>query len=204
MRDSRWFRVFKRYILKESYVVWKQRIIGLIKLINEELNGLKFVKPSFLITEVISVYLKCKVNLVWSTRYIISAISFWHLRNVEIFPKSSLSFLYVMINKMIPSSIGKTLLPGWPSNPLFCYKLLKFSSFHLKVEGKVNSCQGISWNRAMDEVRIERLMAKYGRDILLIIIRDWPACEKYKDKPELVASLEYLVCMIINRRFRFL
>ena len=50
----------------------------------------------------------------------------------------------------------------------------------------------------MDEVRIERLMAKYGRDVLLIIIRDWPACEKYKDKPELVASLEYLVCMIIN------
>ena len=72
------------------------------------------------------------------------------------------------------------------------------------MEGKFNSCQGMSWNRAIDKVRIERLMEKYGRDVLLIIIRDWPACEKYKDKPELVASLEYLVCMIINGRFRFL
>ncbi|KAK2556747.1 Transient receptor potential cation channel subfamily V member 5 [Acropora cervicornis] len=88
---------------------------------------------------------------------------------------------------------------------------LKFSSFHLKVEGKVNSCLGMSWNRAMDEVRIERLMAKYGRDILLIIIRDWPACEKYKDKPELVASLEYLISRFTeivldrdsNKEYRF-
>ena len=48
----------------------------------------------------------------------------------------------------------------------------------------------------MDEVRTDRLSAKHGKDTLLVIIRDWPADEKYKDKPELVASLEYLVCIL--------
>lgn len=47
----------------------------------------------------------------------------------------------------------------------------------------------------MDEVRIDRLMERHGKDTLLVIIRDWPASEKYKDKPELVTSLEYLVCI---------
>lgn len=45
----------------------------------------------------------------------------------------------------------------------------------------------------MDEVRIDRLIAKHGKDTLLVIICDWPISEKYKDKPELIASLEYLV-----------
>lgn len=48
----------------------------------------------------------------------------------------------------------------------------------------------------MDEVRIERLLTKHGKDALLVIIRDWPVSGKYKGQPELVASLEYLVCMI--------
>lgn len=48
----------------------------------------------------------------------------------------------------------------------------------------------------MDEVRTDRLMGKYGKDCLLVLIRDWPASEKYKDKPEMVASLEYLVCLV--------
>ncbi|XP_068728318.1 transient receptor potential cation channel subfamily V member 5-like [Montipora capricornis] len=65
--------------------------------------------------------------------------------------------------------------------------------FWLKVQDKFNSNAGISWNRAMDEVRTDRLSAKHGKDTLLVIIRDWPADEKYKDKPELVASLEYLI-----------
>lgn len=64
---------------------------------------------------------------------------------------------------------------------------------YLKVEGKTTAIPGMSWNRAMDEVRIERLMARHGKDTLLVIIRDWPASDKYKDQPELVASLEYLV-----------
>ena len=66
---------------------------------------------------------------------------------------------------------------------------------HLKVQEKFSS-NDISWNRAMDEVRTDRLMAKYGKDSLLVIIRDWPVSEKYKDKPEMVASLEYLVRVV--------
>ncbi|XP_029198029.2 transient receptor potential cation channel subfamily V member 6-like isoform X2 [Acropora millepora] len=45
----------------------------------------------------------------------------------------------------------------------------------------------------MDEVRTDRLITKHGRDTILVIIRDWPASKKYKEKPELVASLEYLI-----------
>ena len=51
----------------------------------------------------------------------------------------------------------------------------------------------------MDEIRAERLLEKHGRDTLLVIIRDWPASEKHKGKHEMVASLEYLVgLMIVN------
>ena len=66
---------------------------------------------------------------------------------------------------------------------------------HIKVQEKFSS-SAISWNRAMDEVRTDRLMVKYGKDSLLVIIRDWPVSKKYKDKPEMVASLEYLVCLV--------
>ena len=47
----------------------------------------------------------------------------------------------------------------------------------------------------MDEVRTDRLIAVHGRNTFLVIIRDWPISEKYRDKPELIASLEYLVCI---------
>ena len=67
------------------------------------------------------------------------------------------------------------------------------SLLYSKVEELFNSRAGITWNRAMDEVRIERLMEKHNKDTLCVIIRDWPASEKYKDKTDLVASLEYLV-----------
>lgn len=66
---------------------------------------------------------------------------------------------------------------------------------HLKVEEKFVAVGGMSWNKAMDEVRTDRLMKKHGKDALLAIIRDWPDTLKYKDKPDLVASLEYLVCI---------
>ena len=48
----------------------------------------------------------------------------------------------------------------------------------------------------MDEVRTERLMARHGKDTLCVLIRDWPVSEKYKNEPELVACLEYLVGMM--------
>ena len=57
----------------------------------------------------------------------------------------------------------------------------------------------MSWNRAMDEVRIERLMERHGRDTLCVIIKDWSASENYKEKPVLAASLEYLVCKIKHK-----
>lgn len=56
----------------------------------------------------------------------------------------------------------------------------------------------------MDEVRTDRLVWKYGSDTLLVIIRDWPVSEKYKDKPDLVASLEYLVCVAAVQRLNFI
>ena len=51
----------------------------------------------------------------------------------------------------------------------------------------------MSWNRAMDEVRADRLTEKHGKNALLVIIHEWPQAKKYKDKPELIPSLEYLV-----------
>ena len=48
----------------------------------------------------------------------------------------------------------------------------------------------------MDEIRTDRLLAKHGKDTILVLIRDWPNSEKYKGKPELVVSLEYLVSML--------
>ena len=49
------------------------------------------------------------------------------------------------------------------------------------------------WNRAMDEVRTDRLIEKHGKNALLVIVHEWPQRKKYKDKPELIPSLEYLV-----------
>lgn len=60
----------------------------------------------------------------------------------------------------------------------------------------------------MDEIRTDRLLAKHGKDTILVLIRDWPNSEKYKGKPELVVSLEYLVSMLrhldLHSRFRTL
>ena len=67
---------------------------------------------------------------------------------------------------------------------------------YFKVEEKVATKAGITWKRAMDEVRTERLMARHGIDTLLVLIRDWPSSEKYENEPVLLASLEYLVCII--------
>ena len=45
----------------------------------------------------------------------------------------------------------------------------------------------------MDEVRADRLIEKHGKNALLVIIHDWPQKRKYKENPELIPSLEYLV-----------
>lgn len=64
--------------------------------------------------------------------------------------------------------------------------------FWLKVQKKVKAAD-MSWNRAMDEVRADRLTEKHGKNVLLVIIHQWPQTKKYKDKPELIPSLEYLI-----------
>lgn len=48
----------------------------------------------------------------------------------------------------------------------------------------------------MDEVRADCLMEKYGKNVLLVIIHEWPQRRKYKEKPEVLPSLEYLVTVI--------
>ncbi|XP_027051176.1 uncharacterized protein LOC113678493, partial [Pocillopora damicornis] len=64
--------------------------------------------------------------------------------------------------------------------------------FWLMVQNKVKDAN-LSWNRAMDEVRVDRLIKKYDKNALLVIIHDWPQKKKYRDKPELIPSLEYLI-----------
>ena len=63
---------------------------------------------------------------------------------------------------------------------------------NVQVQDKLK-VTGVSWNRAMDEVRADRLTEKHGKNALLVIIHKWPQMKKYKDKPELIRSLEYLV-----------
>lgn len=75
-------------------------------------------------------------------------------------------------------------------------KPVAISFIHMQVEERFTTKAGLSWNRAMDEIRIDRLLARHGRDTLCVIIRDWPANKRYKDSLTLVASLEYLVCVI--------
>lgn len=77
----------------------------------------------------------------------------------------------------------------------FCNNIISLMCCLLKVEEKFNAGAGISWKRAMDEVRTDRLIAKHSRDTLRVIIRNWPDSGKYKDNQEPVASLEYLVCI---------
>ncbi|XP_067030210.1 uncharacterized protein [Acropora muricata] len=64
--------------------------------------------------------------------------------------------------------------------------------FWLKVQERVKS-KRLSWSRAMDEVHADCLMEKYGKNVLLVIIHEWPQRPKYKEEPEVLPSLEYLI-----------
>ena len=48
----------------------------------------------------------------------------------------------------------------------------------------------MAWDRAMDEVRAERWENMYKERTLEVMIRYWPDTDKYKDRPELITSLE--------------
>ena len=61
----------------------------------------------------------------------------------------------------------------------------------------------MSWNRAMDEVRVERLIQKYkGNDVLasedpaLVMLKKWPALKQYQDNSDRLLGLEQLVCIM--------
>ena len=59
----------------------------------------------------------------------------------------------------------------------------------IKVHQKQN--KGLSRNRAMDEVHVEKLIWKYkdsgeldSEDPALLMLKKWPASEQYKDNPD--------------------
>ena len=71
-------------------------------------------------------------------------------------------------------------------------------TYRLKVHQKQN--RGLSWNRAMDEVHVERLIQKYKNsgefeleDPALVMLKQWPASRQYKDNPEKLPGLEQQV-----------
>ncbi|PFX11561.1 hypothetical protein AWC38_SpisGene24657, partial [Stylophora pistillata] len=58
------------------------------------------------------------------------------------------------------------------------------------------------WNRAMDEVLLERLFQKYkdsggldSEDPALLMLKIWPASKQYKDTPEKLPGLEELLTL---------
>ena len=58
----------------------------------------------------------------------------------------------------------------------------------------------MSWNRAMDEVQVERLIQKYKNhgeldsdDPALVMLKQWPASKQYIDNPEKLPGLEQRV-----------
>ena len=71
-------------------------------------------------------------------------------------------------------------------------------TYRLKVHQKQN--RGLSWNRAMDEVRVERLVQKYkesgeldSEDPALLMLKKWPVSKQCKDNAEKLPGLEQQV-----------
>ena len=63
-----------------------------------------------------------------------------------------------------------------------------------------------SWMRAMDEVRVYRLIEKWKKggqretdDPLLRILKNWPSSKKYKGRSELLPSLEQQVIRRVKK-----
>ena len=59
----------------------------------------------------------------------------------------------------------------------------------------------MSWNRAMDEVRVERLIQKFkdngglvSEDPALVMLKKWPTSKQYQDNLDHLPGLEKLVC----------
>ncbi|XP_058957049.2 transient receptor potential cation channel subfamily A member 1-like [Pocillopora verrucosa] len=78
---------------------------------------------------------------------------------------------------------------------------------HTELWIKINQKQreGISWNRAMDEVRVEKLIQKYkddgeldSEDPALMMLKQWPNSERYKNSPEKLPGLERLINRLLD------
>ena len=61
--------------------------------------------------------------------------------------------------------------------------------------------RGLPWNRAMNEVRVERIIQNYkdngeldSEDPALVMLKQWPASKEYKGRPDKLPGLEKLVC----------
>ncbi|PFX11648.1 hypothetical protein AWC38_SpisGene24538 [Stylophora pistillata] len=70
--------------------------------------------------------------------------------------------------------------------------------FWIKVHQK--QIDGLSWNRAMDEVRVEKLIKKFkdsgemgSEDPALVMLKRWPATEQYRNNPDKNRGLEQLI-----------
>ncbi|PFX12860.1 hypothetical protein AWC38_SpisGene23112 [Stylophora pistillata] len=75
--------------------------------------------------------------------------------------------------------------------------------FWIKVSQKQSN--GVLWNRAMDEVLVERLIQKYKdnggldrEDPALLMLKNWPASKQYKDNPEKLPGLEELINRLLE------
>ncbi|XP_031558821.1 transient receptor potential cation channel subfamily A member 1-like [Actinia tenebrosa] len=65
--------------------------------------------------------------------------------------------------------------------------------FWVEVRSIFNAEEGISWSKAMDKVRVKRLVDKYkangskpAEDPLLLLMKQWPQAKKFQGKAELV------------------
>ena len=59
----------------------------------------------------------------------------------------------------------------------------------------------MSWNRAIDEVHVARLIKTYkdngelnSEDPALLMLKQWPASRHYKNCPDTLPSLAQMVC----------
>lgn len=84
---------------------------------------------------------------------------------------------------------------------LFCYVINPLSTeFELFKQVHQMQNEGFSWNRAMDQVHVERVIQKYkdggelvSEDPALLMLKKWPVYKQYKDDPDKLLGLEQQV-----------
>nr|XP_058966812.1 transient receptor potential cation channel subfamily A member 1-like [Pocillopora verrucosa] len=77
-------------------------------------------------------------------------------------------------------------------------KFYRSREFWMKVHERQSI--GLPWNRAINEVRVERIIQNYkdngeldSEDPALVMLKQWPASKQYKDRPDKLPGLEKLV-----------